>query len=44
MKEKVLSLDSYKDLSELDMATVLGGKRHWYTPIVDFGQGFLDAF
>jgi len=45
MTNNVVSLSAYKELSERETVNIIGGKkRHWYTPIIDFGQGFLDAF
>lgn len=32
------------DLSEEDLMLTEGGKKPWYQPVIDFGQGFLDSF
>jgi hypothetical protein len=42
------SLDSFVSLTNQDLLVIEGGKgkkkNPWYQPVLDFGQGFLDAF
>ncbi|AEV94666.1 hypothetical protein [Pediococcus claussenii] len=38
----------YQEIAEEDLKSVIGGKSkkksHWWTPCVQFAQGFLDSF
>lgn len=37
--------DNIIPLTTQELLDIEGGKKsHWYQPIIDFGQGFLDAF
>lgn len=46
MENKIAALETYGSLSNDELLNIVGGKKKnpWYKPVVDFGEGFLDAF
>lgn len=37
------TIDVFEDLTAQELVAIEGGKHHWYTPIIDFANGFMDG-